>query len=148
MKSIVTLLAAAAMVAPSLAVPQFAAAQPAGQYDNGDNGRSYGRGDVCRREKAESGTRGTFIGGILGGIFGAAIAGRGSRGAGAVIGGSAGALVGNAAGRNSVQCVQYPSRLSYHDSNCRWVQEYYNDRRHDFEVCRDPDGVWRPSGRV
>lgn len=143
MKSVVTLLAAIAIAAPSLAVPQFAAAQPAGDY-----GRSYGRGDVCQREKAESGTRGAFLGGILGGIFGSAVAGRHDRVAGAIIGGSAGAIVGNAAGRHSVQCVDYPSRIGYHDRNCRWVQEYYDDRNHDFEVCRGPDGVWRPSGRT
>lgn len=143
MKTAVTLLCAAAMLAPTLAVPQFAAAQPAGDY-----ARDYGRGDVCRREKAESGTRGAFLGGIIGGIFGSAVAGRGNRAAGAIIGGTAGAAVGNAAGRHSVQCVPYPSRYSYHDRNCRWVREDYDNGARDFEVCQGPDGVWRPSGRA
>jgi hypothetical protein len=143
MKTVITLLAAAALIAPSLAAPQIALAQPAGDY-----GRDYGRGDVCRREKAESGTRGAFLGGLLGGIFGSAVAGRGNRVAGAVIGGTAGAAIGNAAGRHSVECVQYPARIGYHEGNCRWVTENYDGERHEFEICRGPDGVWRPSGRA
>ena len=142
MKTVLTLLAAVAIAAPSLAIPQFAMAQPDGEYS-----RDYGRGDLCRREKAESGTHNAFLGAIVGGIFGSAVAGRGNRGVGAVIGGTTGAVIGNAAGRSSVHCVEYPPRISYHDGNCRWVQEHYGDRDHDFEVCRDRDGVWRPSGR-
>ncbi|HVN00655.1 MAG TPA: hypothetical protein VMT68_10615 [Caulobacteraceae bacterium] len=120
------------------AAPTLAAAQPPGDY---------WQGDVCHWQRHAAARRGSFLGALFGGIFGAAVAGRGSRAAGAAIGGTAGAAIGHAVGRDSVQCEPYPPRFSYHEDNCRWVSEYYGDGRHEFEVCRDRDGVWRPSGR-
>ena len=49
--------------------------------------------------------------------------------------------------RGSVQCLAYPPRVETHQHNCRWVQDAYDGAAHQFEVCRGPDGVWRPSGR-
>ena len=51
------------------------------------------------------------------------------------------------AGQGSVQCLAYPPRVQTHQHNCRWVEDAYDGAVHQFEVCRDPDGVWRPSGR-
>lgn len=52
-----------------------------------------------------------------------------------------------AAGQGSVTCLAYPPRVETHQHNCRWVEDAYGGAAHQFEVCRDPDGVWRPSGR-
>ncbi len=57
---------------------------------------------------------------------------------------------GDAAARGvpgAVKCAEYPRGVTYHRANCRWVQEYYGGAYHDFEICQDRDGVWRPSGR-
>lgn len=123
----------------SLSVPTVTLAQPSGDYGNS--------GDICRSQKDQAGSQGTVAGAILGGIFGAAISGRHNRAGGAIVGGTAGAIIGNSAGRHSVQCRDYPHRYGYHRSSCRWVAERYDDADHEFEVCRDRDGVWRPSGR-
>ena len=87
-----------------------------------------------------------MVGAILGGVLGAGVAGPHNRAAGAVVGGTAGAVAGHEIGKNSVKCLSYPHRFRYHRSNCRWVQDPDQDG-HQFEVCRDSDGVWRPSGR-
>lgn len=138
-KNVIACLAAAFLgAAPTLVAPQLAWA---------DDG--YGNsGDICRQEKADAGKKGTIAGAILGGIFGSAVAGRHNRVAGAVIGGTAGAVAGNAIARHSVRCMSYPGRVGYHRSNCRWVSERRDDGDHEFEICRDRDGVWRPSGRA
>lgn len=111
------------------AAPLAAAAQPPG---------AYGRGDVCQQQPA-GGVRHSFLGVVLGGLFaglfGSAPAGRGHRAAGAVAGGG------------SVQCLPYPPRIETHEHNCRWVRDADGGADHQFEVCREPDGVWRPSGR-
>ncbi len=52
-----------------------------------------------------------------------------------------------AAAQGLVKCLAYPPRVETHQHNCRWVEDAYGDAAHQFEVCRDPDGVWRPSGR-
>ncbi len=132
------LLRAAAIAATLIASPLPSLAQPPG---------AYWRGDVCHQQKAAAAHRGTFLGALFGGIFGSAVAGRGNRAAGAVIGGSAGAAIGHAAGANSVECLPYPPRVETHEGRCRWVSEDYDGGPREFEVCRDPDGVWRPSGR-
>jgi len=54
---------------------------------------------------------------------------------------------GQSSGRGLVQCVAYPPRIETHEHNCRWVQDAYAGATHLFEVCRGPDGVWRPNGR-
>jgi hypothetical protein len=50
------------------------------------------------------------------------------------------------AGKPVLKCRSYPGRIGYHRSNCHWVEQI-GAADHQFEVCRDPDGVWRPSGR-
>lgn len=142
MKSLIAISGAALIAATSLAAPQVAAAQP---YEGPD--RDFGRGELCHRERQEAATNASIFGAILGGLFGAGVAGHHDRLAGAVIGGGAGALAGHAIGAHSVSCVDYPRRISWHRDNCHWVREFYDQRYHEFEVCRDADGVWRPSGR-
>ena len=103
-------------------------------------------GDVCHQQKAAAAAHGTFLGAIFGGIFGAAVAPH-DRAAGAVVGGGAGAVIGHAAGADSIDCLPYPPRVEAHDPNCDWVSQNYDGAPHQFEVCKESDGVWRPSGR-
>jgi uncharacterized protein YcfJ len=141
MKRTFAIAAAAAVLATSLAVPQFAAAQST---------RTYGSGDICREARRESGHKGAIVGGVLGAVLGSQVAGKGAKTEGAVLGGVVGAAAGNQVGRNRINCKGYPSRVaqtSYSRNNCQWVSEYYGGRDHSFEVCRGRDGVWRPSGR-
>jgi hypothetical protein len=51
-------------------------------------------------------------------------------------------------GQHKVACQNYPSRVADHRANCHWVRETYDGADHDFELCKDSDGVWRPSGRA
>ena len=142
MTRIIAIATAAAIAASSMAVPQFALAQSA---------RDYGSGDVCKAEKKSSTTKGTIAGGVIGALVGNAIAGKGNKTEGTIIGGVVGGAVGHQVGKHLVKCAAYPSRVSqtaYSKASCRWVQEYYNNRDHSFEVCRGRDGVWRPSGRA
>ena len=46
-----------------------------------------------------------------------------------------------------IQCQPYPPRVQAHADPCHWVSDFYAGAAHEFEVCREPDGVWRPSGR-
>ncbi len=138
MRTMLALVAAVAITAPTLAVPQYAFAQSA---------RSYGSGDVCASQKRQAGNKGALVGGLLGAVVGSQVAARGAKTEGAVLGGAVGAVAGNQIAKKNVRCVDYPRRVSYRRDNCRWVQEYYGGRNHDFEVCRGRDGVWRPSGR-
>ena len=64
------------------------------QGNRGYYGQGYGR--YCR----DSGSGGTILGAIAGGLLGSEIAGRGDRTEGAIIGGAAGALAGRAIDRN------------------------------------------------
>jgi hypothetical protein len=132
--------AIAAATILTAAAPALAAAQPPPTDD-------HWQGDVCHQERDAAARRSTVLGALFGGIFGATLAGHGARAAGAAIGGSAGAAIGQSAGRDSVQCEPYPPRISYHEGNCRWVTVVEPDGQHDFEICHDSDGVWRPSGR-
>jgi uncharacterized protein YcfJ len=147
MKAIITLAATAAIAVSTLAVPQFASAQSA---------RSYGTSDPCAVQKRRSANTGTAVGAVLGGILGSQVASRGVRTEGAVLGAGVGAVAGHQIGKSQVKCVTAPRRAATTsntrvsattNANCRWVQEYYGGRNHDFQVCRDRDGVWRPSGR-
>jgi hypothetical protein len=141
MKSFAALSLAAACAASTLMVPQFAAAQPRGDY---------GYDDVCADQKRDSTTKGTIAGGVLGALAGSAIAGHGNKTEGAILGGVIGAGVGHQVGKHNVKCAPYPRRISqtnYSRNNCRWVEEEYGGRNHNLEVCRDRDGAWRPSGR-
>ncbi len=138
MKVTLSLVAAASIAFPTLAAPSFASAQ---EY------RSYGSYDPCRAEQQAAAKNGTLAGGVLGAVVGSAVAGRGSRLGGAIVGGTVGAVAGHQIAKHSIRCVAYPGGFRHHGLNCRWVEEYYSRRNHGFEVCRDSDGVWRPSGR-
>jgi len=141
MKSLLAAAMAAACAASALAVPQFAAAQPYGDY---------GRSDPCLEQRKAATTKGTVAGAALGALAGSALAGKGNKTEGAIVGGLAGGFVGHQVGKHSVKCTPYPDRIrqtTYSRNNCRWIEEYYDGRNHDLEVCRDRDGVWRPSGR-
>lgn len=98
----------------------------------------YGR-DPCHEAKHEAGERGAVTGGLLGALAGALVGGRHNRVGGAVVGGAAGAVIGNQVARSNVRCMGYPYGYRQHP-NCRWVVQ----DGHGFEVCRAPDGVWRP----
>lgn len=128
---------AAAIAAPAFVAPQFAAAQSA---------RTYGEGDVCRAEQRRQANTGTAVGAVAGAVLGSAVASKGAKTEGAVLGGVVGAVAGHEIAKRRVKCVDYPRRVSAR-ANCHWVQEYYGGRNHSFEVCRGRDGVWRPSGR-
>ncbi|HLY79386.1 MAG TPA: hypothetical protein VKQ70_08435 [Caulobacteraceae bacterium] len=44
-------------------------------------------------------------------------------------------------------CLPYPPRVKAHAAACQWVSDFYGGSAHEFEACREGDGVWRPSGR-
>jgi hypothetical protein len=137
MKSLALMALTAMTASPIVAAPTLVGAQPYG---------AYGTYDPCWAAKRAAGTNGAITGGALGAVLGSAIAGRGSRFGGAVVGGTVGAVAGHEIGRNSVRCVAWPRR--YHARyNCRWVEQDWGGRPHQFELCSGPDGVWRPSGR-
>ncbi len=138
MRTILSLTAAIAIVAPAFVAPTFADAQSA---------RAYGRGDVCSYQRQRAGNKGTVTGALIGGTLGAAAASKGVRTEGAVLGGVVGAVAGNQIAKRNFKCANYPRRVSARGGNCKWVQEYYGGRWHGFEVCRSRDGTWRPSGR-
>jgi hypothetical protein len=137
MRSLALLAIAALTVAPNLTVPVLAIAQPYA---------AYGPYDPCVTAKRAAGANGAVTGGALGAVIGSAIAGRGSRFGGAIVGGTVGAVAGHEIGRNSVRCLAYPHR-SQPRAHCRWVEQDWRGRPHQFELCRAPNGVWRPSGR-
>jgi hypothetical protein len=139
MKHAMSLVAALGVALAGAGAPQMTGAQ---EY------HSYGSHDPCSQARSHAATNGAVTGGLLGAVVGGAVAGGGggSRLGGALLGGTVGAVAGHEIGKNSVKCVSYPPH--YHPrANCHWVQQYYDGRNHDFEVCRDADGVWRPSGR-
>jgi hypothetical protein len=138
MKTVLALVSAVAIAAPTLVVPQFASAQSA---------RTYGSGDLCAAQKRAAGNKGAVVGGLIGAFAGSQLAGHGARTEGTILGAGVGAVAGHEIAKRNVHCVPYPTRISAHKANCRWVQEYYGGRNHSFEVCRGRDGVWRPSGR-
>lgn len=137
MKFRLLLAIAALTAAPSLTIPEFAIAQPYA---------AYGPYDPCVAAKRAAGANGAVTGGALGAVIGSAIAGRGSTFGGAIVGGTVGAVAGHEIGRNSVRCLAYPHRIPPR-VHCRWVEQDWHGRPHQFELCRDPNGVWRPSGR-
>jgi uncharacterized protein YcfJ len=139
MRTFLTLTAAIAIAAPAFVAPTFADAQ---------SSRTYGRGDICKQERREAGNKGTVTGAIVGGVLGAAVASKGVKTEGAVLGGTVGAVAGNQIAKKNFRCSSYPKRISARRDNCRWVQEYYGGRWHGFEVCRNRNVDWRPSGRA
>jgi len=137
MKRLLVLSAVVAIGAPVLATPDFAAAQ---------SHRNWGAGDPCREQQRRQSNTGTLTGGLLGAVVGGSVAGHGAKTEGALLGGAVGAVAGHEIAKRNFKCSAYPQRVSQR-RNCRWVQEYYGGRNHGFEVCRQRDGVWRPSGR-
>lgn len=133
MRNFVVAAAAAVLAAQPMALPSVAQAR--------DN--SYGRSDPCVEAKHKSAQTGTLAGAAIGAIAGSAIAGHGDRGKGAVIGGALGAVAGHQVGLHNYRCASYPRRVSAR-RGCHWIVE--NGR--SFEICRQRDGVWRPSGRA
>jgi hypothetical protein len=53
----------------------------------------------------------------------------------------------DATSAHPIQCLPYPPRVQAHADPCHWVSEFYAGALHEFEVCRERDGVWRASGR-
>ena len=139
------LIAAAAILALS------AAAAPAPVTAQTAPLAEFGRGDICQQQKQEAGTKGALIGAVGGALLGRAIAGRGHKTDGTLLGAAAGAGVGYGVGRGSVTCIDYPPQITqtdYSRQNCRWVQQSPQDGKpRQFEVCQNADGVWRASGR-
>lgn len=72
--------------------------QPPRGY-RGDDRRGYDRRGYERR-RCNSGTTGTIVGAIAGGLLGNSIAGRGDRSLGTILGAGGGALAGRAVGRS------------------------------------------------
>jgi hypothetical protein len=46
-----------------------------------------------------------------------------------------------------MECLAYPPRIQAHAAACHWISNFYAGAAHEFEVCREGDGMWRPSGR-
>ena len=88
-------LAIATITGGMAATPAVARHGDGGYYDNDDRGYYGNR----RRSRCGSGTGGTIIGAVVGGLAGREIARRHNRTEGAIIGGAAGALAGRALGR-------------------------------------------------
>ena len=130
MRIYVALAASVASLVTSLSIPSVAAADA-------------WRGDPCRYDRHAAGRNGTVAGGVIGALIGSQVAGRGNRTAGALVGGSIGAVAGHQIGAHSVQCNGYPAGYRYH-RGCHWVTDVYRGRQSSYEVCRDPDGYWRP----
>ena len=135
MKRFIAVSAAAAIAVSGLVAPAAASAQPRG---------TVYKSDPCRQEKSNAGKTGAILGGIAGAVVGSQVAGRGARTEGAVIGGVGGAVVGNQIGRHSVKCVGYPRGRYAKRNGCRWINDRYQGRSYSYEVCRGPDGYWRP----
>lgn len=131
MKNFALALAASVLVASPMVVPTTAAAQ------------DYGRDDPCNAAKHKSAKTGTIAGGVVGALAGSAVAGKGDRGKGAIIGGALGAAAGHQIGLHNYKCVAYPRRV-HARAGCHWVAEDGSN----FEICRGRDGVWRRSGRA
>ena len=126
MRKLLLIAGVAALAVPTLAVPSIASAQPG-----------------CREQQHDNRVAGTFAGAGLGALLGSAIAGPGSRGAGAVVGAIGGGVVGNVAGGSSENC---DTRTGYYDDNGLWhaADGYYDDNGawHAANGYYDGDGRW------
>ena len=118
MRKLLLIAGVAALAVPTLAIPSIASAQP-----------------DCREQQHDNRVAGTFAGAGLGALLGSAIAGPGSRGAGAVVGAVGGGVVGNVAGGSSVNC---DTRAGYYDDNGAW---------HAADGYYDGDGRWVDGAR-
>ena len=140
-------LAAAGMMALSVPVVAFPSVASAQSYDS------------CREQVRRQANKGTIVGGLVGALAGGGVAAKGAKTEGALLGGAVGAVAGHEIGKRNATCDRYrtapraayrPSGANYQrssyaaPSNCRWVKDSYSGRTQSFEVCRGPDGVWRP----
>ena len=83
---------------------------------------------TCREQQHDNRVAGTVIGALGGALLiGGAVAGHGSQGAGALIGGVAGGVTGNVVGGASASCADYPE-TGFYDSNGVWHEStgYYD----------------------
>jgi hypothetical protein len=136
MKSILAFACAALVVGPALVAPQTSFAQSYQTWNY----------DPCAAAKQRAANQGAVAGGVTGALLGSAIAGHDSRLGGAIVGGTIGAVAGHQIGKSSVRCVSYPPGYRPR-AHCHWVENDYGGRRHEYEICRGADGVWRASGR-
>jgi uncharacterized protein YcfJ len=142
MKRLLVLSMAAVIAAPAFVAPQMASAQT---YES------------CREQQRRSANKGTLVGGLGGALLGGTVAGNGAKTEGAVLGGVVGAVAGHQIAKKNARCSSYPRRsarssqaaprrVSQNRSrDCRMVDERYGGRNHSYQVCRDRDGVWRPT---
>lgn len=138
MRKIIALVAAASAAAAGMAAPMTASAR---NYDAPRG--AYYRDDPCQQDRHEHARNGTVVGGILGAVVGSQVAGRGNRTGGAIIGGAIGATAGHNIGAHSIKCGAPPRGVRMR-SGCRWVNDRYKGRDYSYQVCRAPDGYWRP----
>ena len=132
MRKLLIIASVAALAAPVALIPTFAAARDS----------NYGTSDPCSDARRSSANKGTLLGAGAGALAGGLIAGHGNKLGGALIGGAAGSVIGHQVGMHNVKWSTPPSYYRPRDG-CRWVEE----KNRGFEVCRGPDGVWRPSDR-
>jgi hypothetical protein len=114
-------------------IPSFAAAQ-----------------QTCEQRKANR-VAGTVVGAGIGALLGSAVAGRGDRNEGAVIGGVGGAVIGNQVAKGNGDCAR---AYGFYDDSGNWhanavsrneAQGYY-DRNGNW-IDGAPSGRWDDSGR-
>ena len=84
------------------------------------------------------------MGAVLGGLLGSQVSGNGARTVGTILGAGLGAVIGHQVAKNDFKCMTYPKGIVAH-VDYRWVQADYGGCNHQYDVCREPDGVWRPS---
>ena len=132
MRTAIVLAASVASLLTSVSIPVAASAQE-------------WRDDPCHEARHDAARNGTIAGGVLGAIVGSQLAGRGSHTEGAIIGGGVGAVAGHQIGASSVSCRAYPAGYRYHPG-CHWIYDRHHGHMHGYEVCRAPDGYWRPYG--
>ncbi len=101
MKPIVAIHGAAAIAAPTLAIPQFALAQTNAQALSAE----------CAAQRRSAGNKGTAIGGVLGAVLGSQVAAKGARTEGSVLGAAVGAVSGHYVAKRNARCTAYqPTR--------------------------------------
>jgi hypothetical protein len=99
---------------------------------------------TCEQRRANR-VAGTIVGAGLGAIVGSAVAGRGDRNEGAVIGGVGGGILGNQVAKGSGDCVH---AYGYYDNDGRWHSNAVS--REDARGYYDRNGNWvdgAPNGR-
>lgn len=123
----------AACIAPLLASVGVPAAASAQEW----------REDPCHVQRHDAARTGAIVGGLVGALVGSQMTR--NHAAGAIIGGGVGAAAGHHIGAHSVACRAYPVGYSHHPG-CHWVVDSYHGGTRSYEVCRGPDGYWRPYG--